>query len=252
MSGDKDVRERGTQAMTELYLGDLRKTALVRDLFEVSHERRQDNWIKTFYQNIVDASFQCGTPQVMRGPDGFNYFVLRVPEEGKPFQCFVLRHMVGDFLLREGLGVVFEPSPEAQPQWVFSYGDIVGFSLTGAFGPAEGTAPAPSGASSEVIQNEEEVLIAHPSESLLPSLSRAVLRRFLQAQGLKEPKVFLMMRRNPTGGVFQEFVFNLGVENLGTEEKSHAVGSWIGWFLPRGYRYASVDEESFKSHFQAL
>lgn len=238
--------------MAEGYQGDLEKTARIAKLFEVPRERRDASWTAEFNQNVVDASFQCTDPQVSRGPYGFYYFGLRLPEVGKPFRCFVLRHMVSDFLLKEGLGVLFEPQPEANPQWMFSYGDIVGFSLSGTFERPQETTPASSNASSKTVQNDEEVLIGQPSEALLPTPSRAALRRFLQAQGLKDPKVFLMMRCNPAGGVTQELIFNLGIENLETEEKARAVGSWVSWFLPRGYSYASANEERFKQHFQAL
>ena len=235
--------------MADDYLGDLNKTQLIYELFETPHDARDADWIARFFENVADASFCDTVPQVIQGPDGFPYFVLNLPEAGKPFQCFVLRHLK-DCLLKEGVGVVIEPA-QGNPQWVFSYGDIVEFHLKGNFELPGNSGAAPEGHSTEIVQEAEEVLVAQPSESFLPSAARQVLRQFLVAQGLPDPRI-LLMSRPKRGSVVQELVFALDRDKIGGEAAIRGLLQAISWFLPREYRFCAMKEESFAGSFAPL
>src|SRR5579864_7360581 len=97
---------------------DLSKTQETQDLFVVAREQRDQNWKNRFYEAIVDASMATTPSQVIRGPDGFPYFVLNLPPVGQPFETFCLSHIV-DVCLENGFGVVIQPDANP-PQWVFT------------------------------------------------------------------------------------------------------------------------------------
>ncbi|MEO6914475.1 MAG: hypothetical protein ABI151_01535, partial [Chitinophagaceae bacterium] len=104
---------------------DIEKTAIVADLLKVPRTRRDDAWYRSFYTNIDTASFQSSSPQILTGPDGFTYFILRTPEPIVPFESFCLKNMTEQFLLHNGWGVVFNPKEDKSADWVFTYGSMV-------------------------------------------------------------------------------------------------------------------------------
>lgn len=229
------------------YYGDLEKTLILSRLFQVPGEQRDENWQKTFLDNVADASFTCGNPQVIQGPDGFLYFELNIPAPGIEFQCFVIRHLSEDFLLEHGLGIVIHPS-KSPPEWVFSYGDIANFHLRNEFYTETDAPPMPA---NEIITEEEKVLVAQPSEYYLPQKTRDVLRNFLKYHGLENVRIMLIQRHKP-GGIIEELVFNLTREKFDTQERYEAVMRGIGWFLPRHYTYVSMAEGDLANSFDAL
>lgn len=240
--------------MAEGYLGDLNKTGIMYSLFKVPFEQRDEIWRQNFFNNVPEASFRSSNPQVMRGPDGFPYFTLLLPEPGKPFQCFVLKNMKDDFLLKQGLGVVIEPGASGgneRPQWVFSYGDILGFHLKGNFSPFVTAPEAPPGYSKETIEKEEQIMVGQPSESFFPAVARQVIRKFLEAQEIKDPHV-LLMQRDVGGKPSQQLAFDFDPQKLGSDEKVRAVMTWLSWFLPRGLAYCAVSHATFAKNFAPL
>src|SRR6218665_3217739 len=105
------------------YLGDLAKTEAIFKLVQTPPAERNDRWNDLFLENLAGASFRCGDPQVITGPDGYPYFQLFLPEPGVEFQCYVIEQIAGAFLLEHGLGVVINPSGTGA-DWVLTYGDI--------------------------------------------------------------------------------------------------------------------------------
>ena len=169
---------------------DITKTQIMVDLFAVPADQRDEIWQQTFYENVQTASFACGNPQIFNGPDGFPYFVLTTPEPHKPFESFCIRNMKDDFILDKGFGVAINPS-ESSVDWVFSYGDIVNLHLNNEFYSKKASIEIQN---VEIIQKEEKVLIAQPSESYLPRQTRQVLKSFLQSIGVKRPKLMMVCR----------------------------------------------------------
>lgn len=227
---------------------DISKTQVMVDLFQVPQGQRDDNWQQAFCDNVQTASFACGDPQVFTGPDGLPYFVLRTPEPNKPFESFCIRNMKDDFLFDKGWGVAINPTENAV-DWVFSYGDIVNLHLNKEFFTK--TPPV-------VIQNEmtikedEQILLAQPSESFLPGQTRQALRSFLQSIGIKRPKV-MMVCRTIDGHVVQELAFNIFREDFQSVEQLNYRLSQISWYLPRHYIILSIPKNSnFKNNFADL
>lgn len=244
---NKKIDEPAKQSEKAPYYGDLVKTNILNELFKVSREQRDDKWNAKFLENVADASFVCGNPQVIEGPDGFPYFQLNIPEPYKKFQCFVIRHMKDDFLLDKGFGVAINPS-KGQPDWVFSYGDIVNYHIRNEFYTKSENWDLPK---QEIIKEKEEVLLGQPSESILPNQTRIVIRDFLKGIGLNDTKLLLMNRRKPNG-FLQELVFNLTPDKFEKKEHYEGVMKSIAWYLPRHYSYVSMNESAFKDSFRPL
>ena len=227
---------------------DISKTQLIVDLCKIPAGERDDQWKQQFYEHVQTASFACGNPQVINGPDGFPYFVLHTPEPNKPFESFCIRNMKDDLLLAKGVGVVINPKENAV-DWVFSYGDIVNLHLNNEFYSKKIDVELPA---EETIRKEEKVLIAQPSESYLPAQARQVLRTFLQSVGVKRPKI-LMVCRNIGGEVVQELAFNVFREDVPSAEHLNYHLQRISWFLPRHYVVLSLPMSSnFSEHFADL
>lgn len=235
----------------ESYLGDLNKTKIIYELIQVQASQRDEKWQQSFLENITKASFRCGEPQVVTGPDGFPYFQLFLPEPGKNFQCYVIEKMKDDFLLNSGFGVVINPSPKSA-DWVLTYGDILNLHLNKSYFTTEETSFAKE-MNDETLNEDEEVMIAQPSETILPKTARKVIADLLKMNGVKNPKILLMMRHRKDGkGVSQDLVFNLTPNNFTNENNYRNMMRAISWYLPRHYSFVGVDEQTFANGFQPL
>lgn len=247
----KDKEEWQTSSTTKEkmqgYYGDLEKTAILTNLFEVAKENRDAEWNHEFLTHVAEASFACGNPQIIQGPDGFPYFQLETPMPNKPFQCYVISHMIPDFILERGIGIVINANT-GQPDWVFSYGSLVNFASRGEFYTTGTSLQLPK---EETIGEHEDVLIGRPSEAFLPAAARTILRQFIEQQGIRDLKVALMSRKYGDE-VLQELVTNLTPHKTG-ENLYEALQSHLQWFLPAHYSMVAMDEAgSLKDHFEPL
>ena len=72
----QEIKQTEKTVEKEPYYGDLNKTNIIYQLVQTPHQERDGNWQHTFLENVLHASFRCGDPQVITGPDGFPYFQL--------------------------------------------------------------------------------------------------------------------------------------------------------------------------------
>ena len=236
------------QEQTERYLGDLNKTDIIYNLVKTPKNERDEKWQQAFLENIGQASFRCGDPQVITGPDGFLYFQLFLPEPNKKFQCFVIDKMKDDFLLTSGFGVVINPTSNGA-DWVLSYGDILNFHLNREFYTTKETAFSRT-TNDETLSKEEQVMIGQPSETILPKQTRDVISNFLKLSGVNNPKLLLMMRHIADGkGVSQDLVFNLTPQTFDNENTYRGVMQTLSWYLPRHYSLVGMNEKIFENEF---
>lgn len=250
-------KKKESQAVAEIsqghapYLGDLEKTNELYDLVKVSADYRDGIWQRKFINNLEFASFECGDPQVITGPEGFPYFVLNLPKPNQSFQCYVIDKMKDDFLLELGYGVVIFSS-DGEPDWVLSYGDILNLHLNKTF-YTEGYTPFSKQAEDEVITEKEEVMVGQPSEFILPTQARKHIKKYLLEKGVENPKILLMSRViNGDTGFLQELVFNILPNQFKTEEEYRTVMKDLNWFFPHFYSYVGMSEESFAKDFMPL
>jgi hypothetical protein len=174
-----------------------------------------------------------------------------LPEPHKEFQCFTIDRMKDDFLLTQGFGVVINPTINSA-DWVLTYGDILNFHLNKKFYSTDET-PFSKKTSDEIISKDEKVMIGQPSETILPKRTRNIISEFLKMNGVKTPKVLLMMRHRKDGnGVSQDVVFNLTVKDFKDENTYRKVMQTISWYLPRHYSFVGMDEKNLGNGFMPL
>jgi hypothetical protein len=228
---------------------DLTKTREVQDLLAVDREQRGPEWISRFYRAIVDASMATTPDQVLQGPDGFTYFVLKLPPAEQAFEPFCISHIL-DVCLDRGAGIVVQPEPHP-PQWVFPYGLLWSYKEFSAFvvdqpegkqGSEEGVQPAAGGT----------VLAGQPSAAFFPAYARTVVRRFLiDSIGVAVPEVLLL--HDPGAVPERSLAFNIFPDDFAEPEEFGNVMYRLTWFLPRHYGLISISRDSeFVKMFQPL
>lgn len=247
--GTENTSERKTEAFSEGYEGDLGHTAIIKSLLDTSKENRDDEWVIRFLSHVATASFVSAAPQVIQGPDKFPYFQIFIPEPSVGFQCYVIEKMIDDFLLENGFGIALEPKGN-DVEWVLTYGDLLHYSVHKTFAYPVNHGFVKSGSENEVLDVKEQVLVGSPSESILPTRARHVIKSFLQAQGVADPKVCLINRQEADKG--QHLVFNIVPWQFKNEAHYQSILRALGWFLPGYYSFIGMKEELFKDDFLSL
>jgi len=227
---------------------DLEKTQAVAALFAQERESRDDAWRRNFYAAVPDASLMSFDPQVNLGPDQFPYFHMAIPDPG-PLTPFSISHLL-DFLLDNGLGIAIfgDSSRSEEPEWVFSYGDLLAFSLYGDFDgdPPETThAPKPAAGG-------RSVLVAAPSEAYLPARARRAIGAYSRKIfHLDNPKIGLV--DDPQSTPSRYLIINLTLADYhGDQGKLDAALRYLSWFVPRTYRIAAMPPGFADSNFVPL
>jgi len=232
----------------EGYLGDLAKTDIIFNLINVPYENRDEAWEDQMIDALPTASFRCGEPQVIAGPDGFPYFQVLMPEPNVGFQCFVIEKMKDDFLLENGFGVVLNPE-DGRPDWVLTAGDILNYHLNRSFYTTEHDFAQHT--ADEVVDQDEEVLVAQPSAYILPIATRKLLRRLFENNGIANSKVLLMSRKYPEGSK-NDLVFNITENNFESRQAFSDFMNAVRWYLPRHYSFVGMEESVFGGAFMDL
>src|SRR5690606_5496513 len=140
-----------------------------------------------------------------------------------------------DIILEQGFGVVINAHLE-QPDWIFSYGDLVNLKLNGSFYTDNRMFSNPD--EYVGISKDEEILVGQPSEDIFPSFLRRHIREFLQYTAVKNPKVRLI-DRNYTDAVraSQDLVFNTTPLQAPSEKGFTTTMSTVRSFLPKQYSF---------------
>jgi hypothetical protein len=234
---------------------DLAQTHALAKLFATPREARDEAWRASLHAAVVDASLVSFEPQVVWGSDGFPYFQLALPPAGA-FTPFCISHAL-DHVLERGFGVAVFGDPErsGEPEWVFTYGDMLALSLYGAFDgdPAgrHALSARNDGVWSEKIETGRKVAVGAPSESYLPLRARRVLGAFLrQAAGVPDPKIALVV--DPALNPATNLAFDLGPADFaGDEGRFAGVMRALTWFLPRTHALLALPDLG-AANFQAL
>lgn len=218
----------------------LKKAAAIYQLSQTPEGSRDEAWASVFLENVPEAFFITSEPQVMKGPDGFPYFVLKSPEPETEFQPCFIRDVVPNYLLQQGFGIVVNPQEDNKADWVFTYGDLLNFFLKDQFYSDSDNWIVKE---EDTIRQGEQLMLSAPSEYILPDATRNILRSYFAAQGAENVKVVMVNR--PKGEEFlQQLMFNLTPKDFESEEKFGHVMNWLSWFLPKHYSYGSIDEKA--------
>ncbi len=214
-------------------------------LLSVPPELREATWVDAFFEAVTNASFAAGEPRMIQGPDGFPYFVLRTPDPHQLFDAYSVAFLAEE-ATRKGFGIVLNPGP-GTADWVFSYGDIAGYRMTGTLRPMPPLRPHQP---HEVTQEPEEVMLGNPSDEALPGYVRRVIHQHFKRMGLEQPAVLLMHRPSVPES---NLVFNVFPEMFASEEDFRVALGSVSWFLPRHYSVLGVSGETFPPEaFHAL
>ncbi|MEO6819000.1 MAG: hypothetical protein ABI204_04695 [Ginsengibacter sp.] len=234
---------------------DISKTGVVAELLKSPRAKRDDEWYRSFYENIATASFQSSSPQLLTGPDGFPYFILRTPEPYKPFESFCMKNMTADFLLHNGWGVVFNPAEDRSADWVFTYGAVVNYHLNKEFWcvtAEEAISNIVFEKNVGTTQKAEKVMVTQPSEEYLPNATRRAIKVFLQTKGIRTPKM-MMITSAGEGKVSRKLVLNIHPEDFPVVSKLDFLMQQVGWFLPNNYILVPLSKNSeLSSGFQDM
>jgi hypothetical protein len=223
---------------------DLEKTNAVVTLMTTPRDLRDDAWRAAFLEAIVDASMASKTEQVVRGPDGFPYFVLVKPPVAQAFTPFCVSHILGH-CTSSGIGIVIEPT-ENEADWVFTYGDLFSLRAYGSFHgdpiDQEESAAAPK---IEVLEQDRNVMTGSPSEEFLPAWARRVIAGFLKsAAKIESPGVLVMV--DPSRAPARNLVFNIHPEDFSSHDEFQQIMNAIGWFLPVKRSCVAVSRKTFE------
>jgi hypothetical protein len=215
---------------------DIQKTAVVDSLLKIPRDQRDANWTNHFFAALPDASLAASEQQVFRGPDGMQYFDLHLPEQGKPFEAHCMSALA-EHCTNNGLGVVLNPQSDP-PDWVFSYGDLWSLRTHGRLMLRQ-----QDGA---VGGEGDQVLVAAPSEQLLPAWARNVLKSFLKWAGVETPKVALVVSQKSRPA--EMLLFNVHAEDF-PQEKFEMLQRLLAWFIPPHLSVVYVPKGSdFEKH----
>lgn len=227
---------------------DIELTDKLAELFKIPQGDRDAGWIHDFMAAVPNAALALDEPEMRKGPDGFPYLQLMIPPEDGEFKGFSLRHVL-NICIEKGTGAVILPHAGAEnPQWVFSYGNLLSFQLLGSFDARNPNAPpaqpAPPG--------ERQVMVAQPNESYLPAAARQILKQYLELNGVKQPAMFML--HDTSMQPPQQLVFNIFRENYPSDEHYNAVCQRLTWYLPPSYSFVTLpnDQTQFQSNFAAL
>ncbi len=230
-------------------LGDLEKTLVINNLLTIPLEKRNNDWVAEFIDNIAEANLAVSEPEIIMSTEGFPYFNLRSVEPGENFQAYVIKNKLGN-LLQNGFGVALNTRKE-NPDWMFSYGDLLNYALRNEFYTDEHHFSINN--QDFVIGSDEELLVGQPAQEILPDYARRQIREFLQYSGVKNPMVMLIARNyTDEEKVTQDLVFNITPKNFSNEKEYKQAMNTISWFLPKHYSLVGLETESVDSGFQPL
>lgn len=225
------------------------KTKELSELCDVAPAARDGAWARNFFTTFPQAVFKSRDPQLLRGPDGFPYFVLELPEVGEHFQAFqpvdVIAHCV-----ENGFGIVLNPTEEP-PDFVFPYGALWAYHARGEFYPPTEVSGA-AGAKEEKLEEGREVMVGQPSEEFFPVPAQRAVATFLKyALGIETPSCFLLM--DPKQKPDRSLVFNVFPSAFPSQDHFFGALRALGWFFPNDYVATAIDKDSpLAQHFKPL
>ena len=212
------------------------QTYVLKQLFKTPSEKREQDWLERFYSTVPEALLMDFEPQVSRGPDGFPYLELAIPDPG-PFNGFCIAQIL-DALLDKGVGVVVwgDSRRGDNPEWVFRYGHLLSYKLYGRFDDRSPEQLVHGGGARRIETPEEHrYLVTDPGEDYLPERTRELMLDYIRKVSKHpEPKIRVMYDAalNPPKNLLLNITpYHFG----GDQQKLAAAMKHLGWFLPPSY-----------------
>jgi hypothetical protein len=218
---------------------DLGQTTELAALAATPVQQRDQAWCDQVLRAAPNASLAAFSPQIQIGPDTFPYFELAIPDPG-PFTPYSIVHVLDD-VLAAGAGVVIHTNPrrDQQPLWVFSFGDILSYSMFQDFkgDPKVYLDKTPPNSS------EGQVLRASPSESYFPASARAAIGRFMRGP-FRHPSPRIGLVSGASLQPRQSLMVNLRLKDYdGDRKKLDAAMGYLLWFIPKSYGLMALPDD---------
>lgn len=203
------------------------------DLFQLLSQPesyRNLEWERALMVAFAEAKVELSSQDAKSGPDGWPYLYVKVsPQAGEPVPRVV------DWLSTRGIGLVLN-AYKMMPDYIFTYGMIWNFKETGMFQNFDVKV------SSGQVQYKETdpISFGPPAESYLPKYVRSVLRQFLNAQGVRAPKVLVATNKD-----YSQTDLIISLESLGSppEHEHRGLAEALSWFLPTHYALVLAPEK---------
>jgi hypothetical protein len=219
---------------------DLEQTQRLAALMVVLQEKHDDAWCADFLRAVPNASLASFDPQIQKGPDTFPYFQLALPDPG-PFTPFSIVHILKD-VLQKGVGVVVHQNVrrDQPPAWVFSFGDMLSYSMFQDFqgDPKVYTNPDPP-----PDAKDRTFLRASPSESYLPMAARAAMGRFMRGP-FRHPNPKIGLVTGASLNPRRSLMVNLRLKDYGGDRnKLDSAMRYLTWFVPKTYSVMPLPDD---------
>lgn len=195
------------------------------DLFQLLSQPesyRNQEWERALMVAFSEAKVELSSQDAQSGPDGWPYlYVKSSPQAGEPVPRVV------DWLSTRGIGLVLN-AYKMMPDYIFTYGMIWNYKETGQFQNfdiATKTGPVQ-------YLGDESMIFGPPAETYLPKYVRSVLRQFLNAQGVKFPKILVATNKS-----YSQTDLIVSLDSLGNppDREHRALAEALSWFLPTHY-----------------
>lgn len=225
-----DPSEHPRFAIDRSRMFDLSLTQKLTDLLGIASEARDDRWFADFHPAAWNASIALPAEPWFKGPDGFEYLRLNIPEPGKPFESNSLANLALDCLNR-GSGAVLFPDPAAEaPGYVFPMGVI---DCMMRFDDWRGDPLDIEEAARGEGKPIDSLLVTSPSRDFLPPYAaRALYLRMKTDWAIGDPRVQLIVQAGSAPS--RSLVVNRRFGELGSHEIAQFFCASLGWHLPPG------------------
>ena len=218
---------------------DLEQTQRLAELAPVPAQQRDQAWCDKVLAAAANASLASFNPQIQNGPDTFPYFQLALPNAG-PFTPFSIVHLT-NHVLQAGAGVVIHSSTERDqpPVWVFSFGDILSYSIFGDFKGDPKVYQHPRTPN----KSAHEILRAAPSEEYLPATARAAIGRFMRGP-FRHPSPKIGLVEGESLNPRRSLMVNLRLSDYGGDRKKmDSAMHYLTWFIPKTYSIMPLPDD---------
>lgn len=191
-------------------------------LLQQPESKRDDQWERDFFGLITKAKVEVTQDQAKAGPDGWPYLLIKSgPQADQPFL------QVLEWAATRGIGLALN-THKMLPDYVFTYGMLWNYAMNRQFVTV---GPTPKTGDVTIAENED-MIIGAPSEEYLPMFVRKILREFLNAQGMKSPRVTVLSTQDYK---VVDLLFSSESLNDLKPKDFRAMSEAISWFLPLHY-----------------
>lgn len=198
---------------------------------------RDEVWEAKFLNQFKSQKLEILNEEPQQGPDSWPYLLVQTSdsETAEPLVKVI------DWLVLNGIGMVVNPQKEGYPDYVFSYGMLYNYAISGDFfTPSE---VVPTGQLH--FEKGQTLHTGDASKEYFPDFARSLLKTFFAEQGIENMKILLVSKDG------QQYDLCFSLEALGNppEEEYHGILEALSWFFPTHYSLSLVSEKGLPKFF---